>query len=240
MRDSEAILEVSNLSVFYGEAQILYDIEMSIGKKNRVVALLGRNGSGKTTLLRSIAGVIRPTRGKISFLGQDITLMPAWKRALLGLKYIPPDKRVFTSLTVYENLRVAAYGLLRTSNSTIVDKEIEKVLEIFPRLRKLLNNKALYLSGGERQILNLAMSMMGPTKLLMLDEPTEGLAPALVQFFSELLDKIRTDFPIFLIEQNLPIIRRLADSLYLMKEGRIIYHTDDINTIRGGEYMKLL
>jgi branched-chain amino acid transport system ATP-binding protein len=240
MRDSEAILEVSNLSVFYGEAQILYDIEMSIGKKNRVVALLGRNGSGKTTLLRSIAGVIRPTRGKISFLGQDITLMPAWKRALLGLKYIPPDKRVFTSLTVYENLRVAAYGLLRTSNSTIVDKEIEKVLEIFPRLRKLLNNKALYLSGGERQMLNLAMSMMGPTKLLMLDEPTEGLAPALVQFFSELLDKIRTDFPIFLIEQNLPIIRRLADSLYLMKEGRIIYHTDDINTIRGGEYMKLL
>jgi branched-chain amino acid transport system ATP-binding protein len=232
MRDSEAILEVSNLSVFYGEAQILYDIEMSIGKKNRVVALLGRNGSGKTTLLRSIAGVIRPTRGKISFLGQDITLMPAWKRALLGLKYIPPDKRVFTSLTVYENLRVAAYGLLRTSNSTIVDKEIEKVLEIFPRLRKLLNNKALYLSGGERQMLNLAMSMMGPTKLLMLDEPTEGLAPALVQFFSELLDKIRTDFPIFLIE--------LADSLYLMKEGRIIYHTDDINTIRGGEYMKLL
>jgi branched-chain amino acid transport system ATP-binding protein len=84
------------------------------------------------------------------------------------------------------------------------------------------------------------MSMTGPTKLLMLDEPTEGLAPALVQFFSELLDKIRTDFPIFLIEQNLPIIRRLADSLYLMKEGRIIYHTDDINTIRGGEYMKLL
>jgi branched-chain amino acid transport system ATP-binding protein len=240
MRDSEAILEVSNLSVFYVEAQILYDIEVSIGKKNRVVALLGRNGSGKTTLLRSIAGVIRPTRGKISFLGQDITSMPAWKRVLLGLKYIPPDKRVFTSLTVYENLRVAAYGLLRTSNSTIVDKEIEKVLEIFPRLRRLLNSKALYLSGGERQMLNLAMSMMGPTKLLMLDEPTEGLAPALVQFFSELLDKIRTDFPIFLIEQNLPIVRRLADSLYLMKEGRIIYHTDDINTIRGGEYMKLL
>lgn len=234
------ILEVRNIYASYGEATVLFDINLEVKAGTKATAILGRNGAGKTTLMKTIAGLLKPSKGKIYFMNEDITNLPVWERVKKGLKYVPPDKRIFPSLTVYENLLVATYNALQTRNQQIINQEIEKIFEIFPRLRKLKESRGINLSGGERQMLNIGMSLIGSPKFLILDEPTEGLSPAVIKILSEVINKVKMFIPIMIIEQNLPLVKEICDSLYLMKEGKIIYHTNDIHEIRSGAYIELL
>jgi ABC-type branched-subunit amino acid transport system ATPase component len=194
---------------------------------------VGRNGAGKTTLLRTIAGFIKPVRGNIIFNDIELTKLPPYKIARLGIRYVAQEKRVFSDLTVRENLELAAY-------STGDWDGIDKILEFFPRLKKLLDNKARGLSGGERQMLLLARALIGESKLLLTDEPTEGLAPAFVDFIQNVLENLKAKTSMIIVEQNLPLASKLADKIYVMKEGKIAHEQTDRKKIRSIEFKEYL
>ncbi|MBS7626327.1 ABC transporter ATP-binding protein [Candidatus Bathyarchaeota archaeon] len=230
------ILEVSNLSFAYGQAQVLFNINIRTG--GFVTGVVGRNGAGKTTLLKAIAGLEKPIGGKVLLGGTDITGLPAWKISKLGISYVPQDKRVFTSLTTYEHLLIAANAKIGKSGD--VESEIEKAMEYFPRLRVVKDSKASNLSGGERQMLNIAMALFGSTKLLMLDEPTEGLAPALTRTFGEFLKEKSREVPMILVEQNVPLLKDVCDRVYVLEEGRIIHEEKSRDEVQEGGFAKYL
>jgi len=208
-----AILEAKGLNVSYGQSRVLFDVDVTF-PANEVSVIAGRNGAGKTTLLRTIAGFLRPLSGSVLLAGQNIVGLAPFRVVRLGVKYIPQDKQVFSDLTVRENLELGSYAMR--------DWEWEKVFKYFPKLQELLNRKGAHLSGGERQMLMIGRALLGKTRLLLLDEPMEGLAPVVVQNLVETLRQLREDISLVLVEQNLQIVRELADRVYLMKEGRIV------------------
>ncbi|MEM3730798.1 MAG: ABC transporter ATP-binding protein [Candidatus Bathyarchaeia archaeon] len=226
------MLEVKNVDIAYGSALAVSNASLSVGEKETVV-VVGRNGAGKTTLLRTIAGFIKPVRGTITFDGVNITKLPPHQIAHLGIRYVMQEKRVFSDLTVRENLELAAYATGDWSG-------IERVLEFFPRLKKLLGNKARCLSGGERQMLLLARALIGESKLLLVDEPTEGLAPAFIEFIQGVLENFKTKTSMIIVEQNLPLASRLADKVYVMKEGKIQHEEKDKNMIKNIKFKEYL
>jgi ABC-type branched-subunit amino acid transport system ATPase component len=212
------LLKVENLDVGYGQLKVVFDVSLNVNQ-GEIVMLAGRNGAGKTTLFRTICGFLPKMNGKVSFNGEDISALEAFKVAQKGIKYIHQDKTVFRSLTVRQNFELSSYATK--------DKDLEEVLPYFPKLRVLMDRKAEALSGGERQMLLMAMALLGKPPLVLMDEPTEGLAPHVIEDLVSIFQQLKTKTTLFIVEQNLPLVARVADRVYSMKEGKIVAETTD-------------
>jgi branched-chain amino acid transport system ATP-binding protein len=213
-------LEVRGVESGYGKIQVLWGVDVTL-KEGSMVAVLGPNGAGKTTLLRTIMGIIRAWRGSVMMYGLDITSMPSHRRVELGLTMVPEGRRLFPDLTVRENLELGAYT--RRARERI-GETLELVFNLFPKLKERLHQKAGSLSGGEQQMLAIARALMTRPKVLMLDEPSQGLAPKIAWEVAEALDKIRreVDISVILVEQNVALALEKADYVYLLEQGRVV------------------
>jgi branched-chain amino acid transport system ATP-binding protein len=212
------ILDVNHLYTSYGLSQILFDVSLSV-EEGECVSLLGRNGVGKTTTLRSIMGLTPPRQGQILYKGQDITGKPAYRIAQMGLGFVPEDRRIFPDLTVRENLDVARKP--PTSAHTIA-WTAERVYELFPVLANLEHRKGGYLSGGEQQMLTIGRTLMGNPALLLLDEPSEGLAPLVVRDLERQVRRLKeSGITILLCEQNAKFATALSDRAYILEKGHV-------------------
>jgi ABC-type branched-subunit amino acid transport system ATPase component len=207
------MLAVEGLNVAYGEAKVLFDIRFGI-EDREIVACVGRNGAGKTTLLRTIAGFVKPSAGSVVCNGLPLVGMPAYDIARHGVKYVPQDKKVFSDLTVRENLELGSYATK--------DYNWDPVTTWFPKLVQLMDRKAGHLSGGERQMLMIGRATLGSPKALLIDEPTEGLAPSIVNQLKEVFRDLSRKAGLAIVEQNLPLVCAIADKIYAIKEGRIV------------------
>lgn len=211
------MLEVHRLSAFYGRAQILFDVSLHVAR-GTVVALLGRNGAGKSTTLKAIAGLIASRRGRIVFNGDDISTTPTHRIVRRGLGYVPEDRRIFTGLSVGENLDVGR----QPPRPGAPHWNEDRVLALFPNLAALRGRPAGQISGGEQQMLTIARTLMGQPSLLMLDEPSEGLAPIVVDHLADAIIRMKADgLSILLSEQNLKFARAISDGAYIIEKGRI-------------------
>jgi branched-chain amino acid transport system ATP-binding protein len=213
-------LEVRGIESGYGKIQVLWGVDVTL-KEGSMVAVLGPNGAGKTTLLRTIMGIIRAWRGSVMMYGLDITSMPSHRRVELGLTMVSEGRRLFPDLTVRENLELGAYT--RRARERI-GETLELVFNLFPKLKERLHQKAGSLSGGEQQMLAIARALMTRPKVLMLDEPSQGLAPKIAWEVAEALDKIRreVDISVILVEQNVALALEKADYIYLLEQGRVV------------------
>jgi len=223
MTNSDDILTVTGLNVSYGESKVLFDVSLSVGK-GQVVACVGRNGVGKTTLLKSIAGFLKPTSGAITSNATNLLGMAAYVIAGMGIKYVPQDKKVFSDLTVRENLELGSYATK--------DYNWNQVTDYFPKLKQLMDRKAGYLSGGERQMLMIGRAILGSPILLLIDEPTEGLAPSIVAQLRDVLRELSKKTALVIVEQNLPLMCAIADKVYALNEGRVMAEITDRESIR--------
>jgi ABC-type branched-subunit amino acid transport system ATPase component len=210
------MLSVKNIDVSYGHAKVLHDISLEL-EKGEMLFIAGRNGAGKTTFLKSIAGFTNPSQGTINFYDQNIAGLPPEKVALLGIRYVFQDKRVFSNLTVKENLELAAYPVREK-----ISDAIAKVVSIYPKIEKFLELRAGSLSGGQRQILLIGRALVGNPKLLLVDEPTEGLAAGTINDILNVLAMMKGKVPMIIVEQNLSVVGMLADKVYIMKEGKFV------------------
>jgi branched-chain amino acid transport system ATP-binding protein len=209
------VLEVEDVHTYYGESHVLQGISLQV-VASEVLAILGRNGMGKTTLIRSIIGFTPPRRGRVRFKGQDITRWPPYRMVESGMALVPQGRRVFPSLTVRENLEVARGGRGRWT--------LESVHELFPRLHERGSNRANKLSGGEQQMLAIGRALMTNPDLLLLDEPTEGLAPLLVLEVGRAIRELKREgLSILLVEQNLPLALSVADRTHIVSRGQIVH-----------------
>ena len=215
-------LTVKGLNVAYGESKVLFDIDLAVGS-NQVVACVGRNGAGKTTLLKSIAGFVAPSSGTITSDGASLLGRKPYEIAQMGVKYVPQDKKVFSDLTVRENLELGSYATR--------DYSWGRVTGYFPKLKALMDRKAGYLSGGERQMLMIGRALLGSPKMLLIDEPTEGLAPSIVSQLRAVFTELAKSASLILVEQNLPLICAIADKVYAVKEGRVVAELADRHAI---------
>jgi len=231
MSENKRVLQVKDLNVSYQKLRVLFDasIEISAGE---VVVVVGRNGAGKTTLFRTISGFLKQDKGTILFKGEDIGALPPYEVALKGLKYIQQDKHVFADLTVRENLELGSYATK--------DYDWDRVLEHFPKMRTLMDRKGGNLSGGERQMLLMAQSLLGKPDLVLMDEPTEGLAPHVIDDLKVVFKKLRAQTTLVIIEQNLPLTAEVADRVYAMKEGKIVAEIVDHQEIKDLKFEKYL
>jgi branched-chain amino acid transport system ATP-binding protein len=211
------LLSVSGLNSFYGRAQILFDMTFAIGQ-GEAVALLGRNGAGKSTTLRSIMGLVPRMRGAVAFAGTSIAGLPPYAIARLGLGWVPEDRRIFTDLTVAENLEV---GRQPARAGAPVWSEA-RVFGLFPHLADLRNRPAGRMSGGEQQMLTIARTLMGNPRLILLDEPSEGLAPVIVEQMGQAIGTLKREgLTIVLSEQNLRFATQVSDRALIVEKGRI-------------------
>ncbi len=211
----EPVLAVADVHTYYGDSHVLHGVSLGVAP-GEVVAILGRNGMGKTTLIRSVVGFTPPRRGRVSFKGDDITGWAPFRRIERGMALVPQGRRVFASLSVRENLDVARGGAGRWDR--------ERVFSLFPRLRERAPNRANKLSGGEQQMLAIGRSLMGNPALLLMDEPTEGLAPLLVREVGRVIGELKREgLSILLVEQNLPMAAAVADRVHVLSRGEIVY-----------------
>ncbi|WP_027718893.1 ABC transporter ATP-binding protein [Desulfovirgula thermocuniculi] len=208
------ILEVEDLHTYIGEFHILQGVSLKV-PSGSVTVILGRNGAGKTTTLRSIMGLIPHRKGKITFEGRSIERLPAHRVAQLGVGYVPEDQGIFTCLTVEENLRLA----MRNGTS---GKLLEKVLDLFPDLRVALRKKAGNLSGGQRQMLALGRALVTGSRLLLVDEPSKGLAPVMVERVAGAISQIKKEITIVLVEQNFRLAKAVGDYYSIIDDGRTV------------------
>jgi branched-chain amino acid transport system ATP-binding protein len=210
------MLSVEDIHTYYGDSYILQGVSLEM-KAGEVLAVLGRNGVGKTTLVRSIIGLTPPRRGRITFKGTDITRLPAYRIARMGIGLVPQGRRIFQSLSVRENLEVTARGRGGWSQ--------QKVLDLFPNLASRLRQSGGKLSGGEQQMLAAGRALVTNPDLLLLDEPSEGLAPLIVRELGRVIETLKqAGTAVLLIEQQLRFAIRHADRVYLMSKGRIVHH----------------
>jgi urea transport system ATP-binding protein len=216
------MLRIEKLSVAYGESLILRDVGLEIGP-SQVVCLMGRNGVGKTTLLKSIMGLLRPRAGRIEFEGRDLTRASPDVRARAGIGYVPQGREIFPQLTVLENLQV---GLL--ANPERPKTVPEEVFTYFPMLREFLDRKGGVLSGGQQQQLAIARALVASPKLLILDEPTEGIQPSIIALIGDVLAKLKKNsrVSILLVEQYFEFALKLADRYYVMEKGAMVLSGD--------------
>jgi branched-chain amino acid transport system ATP-binding protein len=215
-RSAEPLLAVDGLCTNYGKIRILRDVSLSVGE-GEVVALLGLNGAGKTTTMRSILGLTPPRAGSVRYAGRDITGWPAYKVARLGVGYVPEGRRMFKDLTTLENLQLAENG--RGGAWTIA-----RVFEQLPKLSELRRRKSGRLSGGEQEMLSIGRALVANPKLLLVDEPSQGLAPLVVEeVYRILTDLKKTGVSILLVEQNALLALRVADRAYVLDSGRVVH-----------------
>jgi len=211
------MFKVVDVHTYYGDSYVLQGVSLEIAQE-QVVALLGRNGVGKTTLIRSIAGFTPARRGQIFFQGKDITHLAAYKIIRLRIGLVPQGRRVFPSLSVKENLSIAARG------SGEKGWNFEKVYALFPRLEKRRNQQANTLSGGEQQMLAIARALISNPLFILMDEPTEGLAPVLVREVGDVILRLKREgLSIFVVEQNLSFAKKFADYAHVMSKGKVVY-----------------
>jgi branched-chain amino acid transport system ATP-binding protein len=212
-----SLLAVDDIHTYYGEAHILQGVSLTVGE-GEVVTMIGRNGAGKTTTLLSIMGIARARRGAVRLGGDDITRLETHDIVRRGIGWVPEERRVLPNLTVLENLRLGMMAADRAGS----EQRLEEALEFFPRLRERLAQKGRFLSGGEQQMLAIARGLVARPRIMLVDEPTEGLAPLLVQSLTHILREInRRGTTILLVEQTLEVAMALSHRLYVMDQGRI-------------------
>lgn len=235
MATSAPLLSVRGLNAWYGESHALHGVDLEV-YRGETVTLLGRNGVGKTTTLRSIIGLIRKRTGEITFDGKDMMNLPLHRTAYAGIGFVPEERGIFATLTVDENLvlpPVVAEGGM----------SVEEIFELFPNLKARRNSQGTKLSGGEQQMLAIARMLRTGVTMLLLDEPTEGLAPVIVQRIGELLAELKArGMTILLVEQNFRFASRIADRFYLMEHGKVVggfpvaelpSHMDELHEVLG-------
>jgi branched-chain amino acid transport system ATP-binding protein len=213
------ILQLSGLEAFYGRAHILHDIALQ-ARRGEVVVLLGRNGAGKSTTLKSIMGLLRPAGGTITFDGHSIEGRAPYEVARLGLGYVPEERRIFSGLTVMENLEVGR----RPSRPGVPRWTVERLFALFPNLAEMRDRPGGRMSGGEQQMLTIARTLMGNPSLILLDEPSEGLAPVIVEQMANTIRELKTEgLTVVLSEQNLHFATQVSDRAYVIEKGQIRY-----------------
>ena len=220
--NSEGILQIRNLDTFYGQAQALKNISLHVNR-GEIVTLIGANGAGKTTLLNSIAGVLKPRSGEIVFEGDEITGRASEKIVSRGVSLVPEGRQVFAPLTVMDNLLLGAYLRFGRGGREKIDRDLETIWDVFPILKERQNSYAGTLSGGEQQMLALSRALMSSPRLLLLDEPSMGLAPLMVkEIFRIIAELPRRGTTILLVEQNARAAFGIAGRGYVMETGRIV------------------
>ena len=211
------LLEVENIHTAYGLVRVLFGISIKVDQ-GQVVTLLGRNGVGKTTTLRSIMGLTPPQSGSIKWMGSEIKGQPPYRISQMGIGFVPEDRRIFSDLTVWENLDVA----IKSARPNEPEWTMDRVFELFPALEMLRNRRGGYLSGGEQQMLTIARTLMGNPKLLLLDEPSEGLAPVIIQQLGDQISKLKQEgMTMLLSEQNSEFSLNLSDGIYILEKGEV-------------------
>ena len=223
------MLDIQGLDVAYGESQVLWDVSLTV-PAGGVVCLMGRNGVGKTTLLKTIMGLLRPRSGRIVFDGIDLAGRRSEERSACGIGYVPQGREIFPNLTVAENLRVGAMGRGR---GQAAGDDLDEIFALFPKLKQLLGRKGGVLSGGEQQQLAIGRVLLARPKLLLMDEPTEGIQPSVILQIEDAIDRIRErGIAVLLVEQYLEFAWRLAGSYAIMRKGAIVAQggTADLRT----------
>jgi branched-chain amino acid transport system ATP-binding protein len=211
------MLQVKSINTFYGKSHVIRGISLEVNK-GELVSLLGRNGAGKTTTLRSIIGLIPPRSGNIFYEEMDITPKKPFEICRAGIGYVPEDRRIFATLTLVENLNIA----IQKNRQQQWDRE--RIFDIFPALAERKKHRGKELSGGEQQMLSIARALMGNPSLLLLDEPTEGLAPLIVQTLIDVIGRIKEEgVTVLLVEQNVESTFKVADRHYILEQGTIVY-----------------
>jgi branched-chain amino acid transport system ATP-binding protein len=236
MPDAALLLEAQGLNAWYGAAHILFDVELQV-RRGEVVALMGRNGAGKSTTLKALMGMLAKRRGTIRFLGRDISNSAPHEVARLGLGYVPEDRRVFGDLTVLENLEVGRQAARRWADgSSAPHWTPERLFKLFPNLGEMPDRPGARMSGGEQQMLTVARSLMGNPLLVLLDEPSEGVAPVIVEQMAQMILELKAQgVSILLSEQNMHFAELVSDRAYVLEKGQIRYQGSMAELARNEE-----
>jgi len=226
------MLRVENLNAWYDRSHVLQGVSLEVNK-GEIVTLMGRNGAGKTTTLRSLMGLLSKRQGKASIDGTSFLDLPAHERFHLGLAYVPEDRRIVPGLTVKENLEL---GVIAKKNSSDMSTLVDEIAETFPRLKERLHQDGTSMSGGEQQMLAIARAMIGKPKVILLDEPSEGIMPVLVEEMFELFAKLKQEgITILLVEQNVQQALKISDRAYILDQGEIVFHDTAQNLLNNDE-----
>lgn len=214
---TQPLLKLKGLNAFYGKAHILFDLDLEV-RKGEVVALVGRNGAGKSTTMKAIMGLLDHVRGKAIFRGEDIAGLPAYRIARMGLGFVPEDRRIFTDLTVMENLDIGR----RPPRPDAPSWTPERLFELFPNLGAMRNRPGGQMSGGEQQMLTVARTLMGNPELILLDEPSEGIAPVIVEQMAHMILEVKKQgMTVLLSEQNTHFANLVSDRVYVLEKGQV-------------------
>ena len=235
-RATRAVLRFDGVNTFYGKSHILHDATLDV-REGEIVALLGRNGAGKSTLLKTLAGLVPPASGTIEYEGRDIAGMPAPDIARAGIGYVPQGRGLFAGMTVRENLALGRLARKTDGSNGVVWSE-EQILEYFPRLKERMDVAADYLSGGEQQMVAVARALSGNVKLLLLDEPFEGLAPTVILELFKVFDLLRRHTSIVIVEHNLDLVLALADRVFALERGAVFHQGPAAPLLTDLEYRK--
>ena len=230
------VLRFEGVNAFYGKSHILNDATLDV-REGEIVALLGRNGAGKSTLLKTLCGLVPPASGRIEYAGRDIAGLPAPDIARLGIGYVPQGRGLFAGMTVADNLALGRLARATDGSTGVVWSEAQ-ILEYFPRLKERMHIAADYLSGGEQQMVAVARAMSGNVKLLLLDEPFEGLAPAVVLELYKVFDELRRQVSIVIVEHNLDLVLSLADRVFALERGAVFHEGPAAPLLNDLDYRK--